>query len=79
MTAAIIKQVSITVSLTAQASIVVGLRLYGPWDGEWNRIFSTSQFGSITLDNAFHIAPSVLYGIDIKHCTDGVGTITGDA
>ncbi|KAK0739721.1 hypothetical protein B0T21DRAFT_410054 [Apiosordaria backusii] len=79
MTAGVIKEASITAGLTGAASMVAGLKSDGPWSGEWSYTYSTTELGPITLDNAFNIVPSVLYGIGIKYNTDGAVTTTGGA
>ena len=79
MTAGIIKEATITAGISGDASMVAGLKTDGAWSGSWDYTYSNSDLGAITLDNAFNIVPTVLYGIGINYNTDSAVVTSGGA
>jgi hypothetical protein len=55
MTAGVIKEAQITAGISGAASMIAGLQSDGPWNGNWSYVYSTTNLGAITLDNAFNI------------------------
>ncbi|KAK4103933.1 hypothetical protein N658DRAFT_521765 [Parathielavia hyrcaniae] len=79
MTAGAIKEATITAGISGAASMVAGLKSDGAWNGEWSYTYSNSELGAITLDNAFNIVPTVLYGIGVNYNTDAAVSTSGGA
>ena len=79
MTAGVIKEATITAGISGDASMVAGLNTDGAWSGSWDYTYSNSDLGAITLDNAFNIVPTVLYGIGINYNTDSAVVTSGGA
>ncbi|KXX80938.1 Plasma kallikrein [Madurella mycetomatis] len=79
MTAGVIKEATITAGISGAATMIAGLQTDGPWNGEWRYTYSNTELGAITLDNAFNIVPTVLYGIGINYATDEAVSTFGGA
>ncbi|KAK1764282.1 kelch domain-containing protein [Phialemonium atrogriseum] len=74
-----IQSAEVTPGISGVANMVVRLQSDADWSGSWSYIFDSVDLGSIAVDSAFSIKPTVLYGIGADFSTDSAVDVTAGA